>query len=267
MLSRSLRTILLLTAIFATAVWLGEHNLATAKASTGLDLTNGSPVVTPTPPVPNGGGVGTGSAGENNQADQTDPADPIYDSRDVTKGVRVLSKPQPSYTEQARATGASGTIRINLVFRSSGKVTDVRPVNYLPDGLTEAAINAARSIKFEPAVKDGQPVSQHKIVEYNFNLWVDENDPNLRSRAEILVKPDAEYTDLARQHNVHGTVVLQLMLNANGTVRVGSVIQGLPDGLTESAVKAAEQIQFTPAMTRAGNPIGQFYRVEYKFKL
>jgi hypothetical protein len=41
----------------------------------------------------------------------------------------------------------------------------------LPDGLTEACINAARKIKFIPAMKDGRFVSQYVTIEYNFNIY------------------------------------------------------------------------------------------------
>jgi hypothetical protein len=41
----------------------------------------------------------------------------------------------------------------------------------LPYGLTEAAIAAARQIKFEPATLDGKPVSMFMQLEYNFNLY------------------------------------------------------------------------------------------------
>ena len=41
----------------------------------------------------------------------------------------------------------------------------------LKDGMTEAAIEAARNIRFFPAGKDGKPVSQWMTLEYNFNLF------------------------------------------------------------------------------------------------
>ena len=41
----------------------------------------------------------------------------------------------------------------------------------LKDGMTEAAIEAARNIRFFPAEKEGKPVSQWMALEYNFNLF------------------------------------------------------------------------------------------------
>jgi len=51
---------------------------------------------------------------------------------------------------------------------SSGRVTNIRAVGRLPDGLTENAIEAARQIRFVPAVKDGRFVSMRMELQYNF---------------------------------------------------------------------------------------------------
>jgi hypothetical protein len=50
-------------------------------------------------------------------------------------------------------------------------VTHIRPVVSLPFGLTEKAMDAARIMKFIPAIKDGKYVSQYIQIEYNFNLY------------------------------------------------------------------------------------------------
>jgi TonB family protein len=83
----------------------------------------------------------------------------------------VLSKPEPQYTEDARKNQITGTVVLNVVFTSSGEVEQIRAVRTLPFGLTERAIAAARQIRFEPAKRDGQPVSVSMQLEYNFNLY------------------------------------------------------------------------------------------------
>ena len=71
--------------------------------------------------------------------------------------------------------------------------------------------------------------------------------------AEILSKPTPAYTDEARKMKVEGEVLLEVVLEASGKVRVLRVVRGLGHGLDESAVRAAEQIRFKPAM-RDGQP-------------
>jgi TonB family protein len=71
--------------------------------------------------------------------------------------------------------------------------------------------------------------------------------------AQILSKPTPAYTDEARQLKVEGEVLLEVVLEASGKVRVLRVVRGLGHGLDESAVRAAQQINFRPAM-RDGQP-------------
>ena len=94
-----------------------------------------------------------------------------FTGKGVDTKVRLLSKPEPVYTEEARSKGIAGTVVLKAVFRSSGKVTGIRVVQGLPFGLTERAIAAARKIKFVPATKEGKFVSMWIQLEYNFNLY------------------------------------------------------------------------------------------------
>jgi hypothetical protein len=57
------------------------------------------------------------------------------------------------------------------VFAGDGSIKHILVVEGLPHRLTEAAIAAARQIKFEPATLDGKPVSMFMQLEYNFNLY------------------------------------------------------------------------------------------------
>ena len=109
-----------------------------------------------------GGGAGGGGGGDYNR---------IFSGKDVTSKARVLSKPEPQYTEDARKNQIVGTVVLRAVFSSSGQVTNIRAVSGLPYGLTDRAIAAARQIKFIPATKDGHTVSMWMQLEYNFNLY------------------------------------------------------------------------------------------------
>ena len=115
--------------------------------------------------APGGGGPG-GSTGNNG----LDP-NKIFAPREVTVKARILSRPEPQYTEEARKNQVSGTVVLRAVFSSNGQVTSIRTVSGLPNGLTERAIAAARQIRFSPAMKDGRAVSQYIQIEYNFNLY------------------------------------------------------------------------------------------------
>ncbi len=71
--------------------------------------------------------------------------------------------------------------------------------------------------------------------------------------AEILFKPTPAYTAEARKLRIEGEVLLEVVFEASGAIRVMRVVSGLGHGLDESAIQAAEQIRFKPAL-RDGQP-------------
>jgi TonB family protein len=101
------------------------------------------------------------------------PGEPklIYTGKDVTTMARVLSKPEPSYTEEARKNQVTGTVVFRCVFAADGTIQHLMILRALPNGLTEQALKAARRIKFIPATISGRPVSVFIQLEYNFNLF------------------------------------------------------------------------------------------------
>jgi tetratricopeptide (TPR) repeat protein len=76
------------------------------------------------------------------------PVGELYTGKNVTTKARVLSKPEPSYTEQARKDQVTGTVILRCVFAADGQVRAIHVVAGLPDGLTLRAIVTSRHIKF-----------------------------------------------------------------------------------------------------------------------
>jgi TonB family protein len=109
-----------------------------------------------------GGGPGGGGGGDYSR---------IFTGKDVTTKARLISKPEPQYTEDARKNQITGTVVLKVVVASNASGQDIRTVSGRRSGLTERAIAAARQIKFVPATKDGHQVSMWMQLEYNFNLY------------------------------------------------------------------------------------------------
>jgi len=101
---------------------------------------------------------------------KTPPAAPVKPAGVTTK-VKIISKPKPGYTNEARQNQVTGTVRLRVVFTASGQIGSVSSVSGLPNGLTEQAISAAKGIRFEPAMKNGVAVSSQSIVEYTFSIY------------------------------------------------------------------------------------------------
>ena len=101
----------------------------------------------------------------------SDPSPPIFTAKEVTQKARVLSKPEPQYSEAARKAGVTGTVVLRAVFSAEGEVKHIEIARARGYGLTTQAVRAARQIRFTPAMMDGQPVSMFIQLEYNFNLY------------------------------------------------------------------------------------------------
>lgn len=88
--------------------------------------------------------------------------------------------------------------------------------------------------------------------------------PEVSTRAVIKYKPEPPFTSEARDAGLIGMVRLRATLAADGKVKHVLVILPLRYGLSESAIKAARQIKFTPA--RVGDtPVSQYVLLEYNF--
>jgi TonB family protein len=122
-----------------------------------------------------GDGIGDGTGSGTGGRDRNPPPPPV--KRDPpppagpTTSIEIISKPKPSYTDSARTNNVQGTVLLSVTFLSNGSIGGVSSVKGLPDGLTEKAIVAARQIQFKPALKNGQPQTVTKRIQYSFTIY------------------------------------------------------------------------------------------------
>ena len=103
------------------------------------------------------------------------PAPPTVQSHPAEQAAKmtpaeIISKPVPSYTEEARAKRIEGEVLLEVVFEASGRLRVLRVVRGLGHGLDDAAVHAAEQIRFKPALKDGQPSDSTAVVHIIFQL-------------------------------------------------------------------------------------------------
>ena len=91
---------------------------------------------------------------------------PVYKAKEVSRKAKITSYPPPAGMP---AEGEGGRVVLKVVLCHTGEVTDIEIVEKLHDGLTEKAVEAAKLVKFIPAEKDGQKVSQRARFEYIFS--------------------------------------------------------------------------------------------------
>jgi len=94
---------------------------------------------------------------------------PIPVGGDVERPIKI-SGPTPQYTEVARRARIQGVVIVEAIIDKSGRVTDVRVLKALPMGLDQAAVDAVRQWRFEPATLNGKPVDVFYSLTVNFRL-------------------------------------------------------------------------------------------------
>jgi TonB family protein len=82
--------------------------------------------------------------------------------------------------------------------------------------------------------------------------------PTLRS------KIDPQYSEEARKSRLTGTVLLRVVVGADGKARDFQVLRSVGMGLDENAIEAVRKWQFEPG-TKDGQPVNVFAQIEVNF--
>ena len=84
---------------------------------------------------------------------------------------RVTYDPDPQYSDEARKAKYQGVVVLWAIIDAEGKPRDLKVARSLGMGLDEKAIEAVRQWRFQPAMKDGRPVSVMVNIEVSFRLY------------------------------------------------------------------------------------------------
>lgn len=109
----------------------------------------------------NGSGVGAGESVDYNS---------VVSVGSITVRPQILGRPTPGYTDEARRNQIEGSVKVSVLLKADGTVSDIKVARGLGYGLDEKAIEAARQLRFMPAQKDGHAVSVRLFLEFKFSL-------------------------------------------------------------------------------------------------
>ncbi len=99
------------------------------------------------------------------------------EQKPADRPLRVTYNPSGEYTADARSKMLSGWIKLRVTFLDTGELGDIFYVDESASdkalskaGLLKSSYEAAKKIKFLPAIKDGNPVTVTKVLVYNFEI-------------------------------------------------------------------------------------------------
>ncbi len=86
------------------------------------------------------------------------------------------------------------------------------------------------------------------------------------SPLQVVERKYAKFTPEAKRQGTEGKILLRAVIDAEGKVADVEVVQGLPNGLNEEALKALRKSRFQPA-TLNGEPVAAVYHQSLDMKL
>ncbi len=185
------------------------------------------------------------------------------------KAPKVIHRVAPNYPEDARKAGIMGKVILKVTILKTGEITHLEVLQSLREDLDRNAMEAVKQWRFEPALKDGEPVSVFYHITVNFRL---NGDHGYKKVGGTVIKPIVRhkvppiYPEAAKQDGITGKVGLSLKIDATGEVVAAKVTRSLREDLDEAALKAARQWRFEPA-TENGQPVAVLYTVTLNFRL
>lgn len=85
--------------------------------------------------------------------------------------IALASNPQPNYPARALRSGVEGSISVRIDLDAQGVPTDVQVVSRSGErsrDLDRAVLEAARAWRFQPAIRNGEPVAAAVVVPVDF---------------------------------------------------------------------------------------------------
>ena len=150
---------------------LGEVRLATPKVTkrgSATDNSDSEVGLALGSEEPNSTTVGLGAGLAANTSQPAAPAAALPVGGDV-KQAKLLSSVPPSYPTLAKNQHIAGDVRVDALIDASGRVTTTKIVSG-PPLLHQAAMDALRQWKYQPATLNGNAVPMHLTVTIQFRL-------------------------------------------------------------------------------------------------
>jgi TonB family protein len=187
---------------------------------------------------------------------------------------------QPEYPKEAKKAGIEGTVYLRIAIDASGEVLDVKIAKGVDPILDSAAVAAAKTWSYEPAMSKGKTVGVWIGQPVTFRLtkeekrdkskWAIAEDKSEHTDTELKKTGKSKSSDIpefvaydtppkekyvtqpkypeeAKKAGIEGKVYLRIAIDITGEVLDVKVVKGVHQLLDNAAVAAAWSWSYYPA--------------------
>jgi TonB family protein len=191
---------------------------------------------------------------------------------------KVMDAVPPIYPSELKKENIEGRVIVEVVISESGEVGKTAVVESPHQKLSEAAITSLKQWRFEPALRDGQPVAKKIRIPIDFKLslmdrltasvdyplFVDNPQPlfNAKKLREALgeegskaaLKPIKQtrppYTDTMRENGLRGRVVVDFVIDTEGNVINPQIVKSEDERLQFIALYTIVRWKWNPVVVK-----------------
>ena len=138
-------------------------------------------------------------------------------------------------------------------------------VHHAGEVLADTPVSAKRGARSIVGSRDGE-AAPYLFIVINPEGH-DTQTAGKASKPKVLERVNPKYPPLARQGGISGTVLLNVLVDRNGSSRVLEVLESPDPVLSDAARDAVEKWRFEPGRDEAGNPTDSETTITIQFKL
>ena len=185
-----------------------------------------------------------------------------------------------AYPYEAREQKLQGEVVVKILVDEKGDVETAEIVSGDPV-LAESALDAVKSWKFKPFIKNGKPVKVSTKLPFDFAFSENINDEKVPTDTTAAVKRvrisagvsggllvhrvQPVYPPEARQARIQGTVILRAIIDKEGKIANLQLVSG-PKQLAPAAIGAVQQWRYKPYLLM-GDPVEVDTEIQVNFQL
>lgn len=186
------------------------------------------------------------------------------------------------YPPLAKEKGVAGTVIVQFVITSEGKVDRIKVVRGIGSGCDEEVVRVLQLMpKWIPGRQGDKNVDVYYTLPFRFipdtkkgeelkpfiNVEEMPEFPGGKKEMMKFIKDNMKYPPEAKAQGIEGTVIIQFVVTASGKLDNFKIVRGVNPLLDEEALRVLKlSADWTPGK-QGGKPVAVYYTLPFRFSL